>query len=337
MSIIFSIITPTLNAARTLEECLQHLTSQNYPRDQYEIIIPDGGSTDQTINIANKYRAIVIDNKLKTGEAGKMAGIKIAKGKYLLLLDSDNILIDKDYLIKMQKPLDEDSEIIASEPLRYDARATDHPLTRYFAYLGMSDPLNLFLGNYDRYSYITNRWTNLIIKSEQRNGYSKLFLEIGNIPTIGANGFVIRKSVLEPYLNLDYYFDTDIFLELYNKFGTKAFNIAKVDTGVVHLYVDSLSKFMRKQKRRVKDYLYYRKTKVRTSDNVSYFSLINFILSAIIIIPLIFQSLLGYLRKPDWVWIYHPLVSYITLYVYTLETIKSFFVTGIESRDKWSQ
>jgi glycosyltransferase involved in cell wall biosynthesis len=337
MAIIFSIITPTLNAQRTLEECLQYLTNQNYPRENYEIIIPDGGSKDRTRDIAQKYGAIVIENPLKTGEAGKMAGIKIAKGKYIVLLDSDNILIDPDWLHKMQKPLDEDQEIMASEPLRYDSRPTDHPLARYFAYLGMSDPLNLFIGNYDRYSYITNKWTGLVINTQQQIGYIKLILELGNIPTIGANGFVIRKTVIEPFLNLDYYFDTDIFYEIYNKFGTKKFVVAKVETGVVHLYVDSFTKFARKQKRRVKDYLFYRKSEVRTSSNISYISLIRFIFFTIMIIPLLFQAFIGYIRKPDWVWVFHPISCVITLYVYSVESVKSIFISRIESRDRWSQ
>ena len=41
-----SVVTPTLNAASVLEAELESIRSQNYPQDKIEIIIADGGSTD---------------------------------------------------------------------------------------------------------------------------------------------------------------------------------------------------------------------------------------------------------------------------------------------------
>ena len=61
-----SIIIPTLNAARVLEPCLKSIKKQSYKK--YEIIIADGGSSDNTLIIAKKYHCIVIKNKLKRGD-----------------------------------------------------------------------------------------------------------------------------------------------------------------------------------------------------------------------------------------------------------------------------
>ena len=93
-----SVVTPTLNAASVLEAELESIRSQNYPQDKIEIIIADGGSTDNTLEIAKKYNAVVVPNKLKTAEAGKAAGLKVATGDLVALIDSDNILPTNEWL-----------------------------------------------------------------------------------------------------------------------------------------------------------------------------------------------------------------------------------------------
>ena len=49
-----SIITISYNSAKTIEETIQSVLSQNY--SQLEYLIIDGGSKDDTMNIVNKYR-----------------------------------------------------------------------------------------------------------------------------------------------------------------------------------------------------------------------------------------------------------------------------------------
>ena len=64
-----------------------------------EIVIVDAGSDDRTLELAEKYGAEqVIDNPLRTGEAGKARGARAAKGEILAFVDSDNVLIGSDWL-----------------------------------------------------------------------------------------------------------------------------------------------------------------------------------------------------------------------------------------------
>ena len=58
---LFSITIPTLNAATTLRTCLDSVTRQTW--SDYEIIMVDGVSTDETLNIANSY-APTLGNRL---------------------------------------------------------------------------------------------------------------------------------------------------------------------------------------------------------------------------------------------------------------------------------
>ena len=80
-----SIITPTYNSAKTLISCLDSIKYQDYKGD-IEIIIADGGSTDSTLEIAQKYTDKIYPNPLKTGEAGKAAGVKQAKNEIIALM-----------------------------------------------------------------------------------------------------------------------------------------------------------------------------------------------------------------------------------------------------------
>ena len=96
-----SIITPTYNSAKTLASCLDSIKNQDYKGD-IEIIIADGGSTDSTLEIAQKYTDKIYPNPFKTGEAGKAAGVKHAKNEIIALIDSDNILPSRDWLSSMK-------------------------------------------------------------------------------------------------------------------------------------------------------------------------------------------------------------------------------------------
>lgn len=93
-----SIVIPTFNSAATLPTCLDSIREQDFPSENIEIIIADAGSSDNTVEIAKKFTDRIYPNPLKTGEAGKAAGVKHAKGEIIALIDSDNILPSRDWL-----------------------------------------------------------------------------------------------------------------------------------------------------------------------------------------------------------------------------------------------
>ena len=49
-----SVLIPTLNAAKVLGKCLRSIATQDYPKEKLEIIVADGGSTDETLDIVKK-------------------------------------------------------------------------------------------------------------------------------------------------------------------------------------------------------------------------------------------------------------------------------------------
>jgi len=332
-----SVLIPTLNCAQTLELCLSSVAAQEYPRELIEIIIADGGSTDSTLDVARRYTDKIYANPLKTGEAGKAVALKQASSELIALIDSDNILPSPDWFTRMTAPFD-DPDIVAAEPIEYTCRPTDPATTRYFALLGMNDPLCLFLGNYDRYSCVTGRWTEMPVESQVDAGsYLKVAFRPENMPTIGANGFVARR---EAVVNLgigDYYFDIDVASQL-----SADRYFAKVKTGIVHLFASDLSVFARKQRRRMRDFQYYRSAGVRSyawTDPRRTRGVLKFVLTSLLVFPLVAQAVAGYRRRPDLrAWLYHPAACWVTLVVYVTE-----FLAGpvrkqaIHERAGWGQ
>jgi glycosyltransferase involved in cell wall biosynthesis len=329
-----SVIIPTLNAASVLRLCLDSIASQDYPREKVEIVVADGGSKDSTLDIAHEFGCIIVPNPLVTAEGGKAVGVKSAKNDILAFIDSDNILPDRDWMRRMVEPFS-DPRVIGSEPLYYTYRKQDPYITRYCALLGMNDPICLFLGNYDRYSYITNKWTGLNIKQEDRGNYILLELEEKALPTIGANGFMVRRDALLETSVGDYLFDIDAIYELVTR-GKDRF--AKVKVGIVHLYSKTASNFMRKQRRRIRDYAYYQKLNIRKYPWSSLNErLLYFVLSTVFIVPLLVQMTIGYSRKRDRAWLFHLPACWITLLVYVLGTVQNKLSPGIEDRSGWKQ
>ena len=86
---LISIIMPTLNSGKFLSESLKSVTGQTYKN--YEVIIVDGGSVDETKSIANQFEKITFFDQTDKGLAAAWnAGIKMANGNYIAFLDSDD-------------------------------------------------------------------------------------------------------------------------------------------------------------------------------------------------------------------------------------------------------
>ena len=90
---LFSIIVPIYNVERYLEQCIESVLAQDY--QNYELILVDDGSPDNSIDIcikyAKQYPNIVFIRKINGGLSdARNAGIKLARGEYLMFLDSDD-------------------------------------------------------------------------------------------------------------------------------------------------------------------------------------------------------------------------------------------------------
>lgn len=93
---ILSIIIPTYNEEEYLPVLLESIKQQDF--SDYEIIVADADSKDNTVKIAEEYGCIVVEGGMPA--VGRNNGAKVAKGDYLLFLDSD-LKLTEDYLAKV--------------------------------------------------------------------------------------------------------------------------------------------------------------------------------------------------------------------------------------------
>ncbi|NWF88055.1 MAG: glycosyltransferase [Ignavibacteriaceae bacterium] len=97
----FSIIIPTLNEEILLPNLLGQLTEENIRNKfDFEIIISDGGSKDNTLEIAKKFTNKILSNNENTKQniaIGRNTGAKNASGDLLIFLNGDVVINDPYY------------------------------------------------------------------------------------------------------------------------------------------------------------------------------------------------------------------------------------------------
>jgi glycosyltransferase involved in cell wall biosynthesis len=87
-----SVIIPVYNGEKVVGACLDALEGQTLPRDDYEIVVVDNGSTDQSANIAKQFPDVRVLTEPKPGSyAARNAGIAASRHPFLAFTDADCI------------------------------------------------------------------------------------------------------------------------------------------------------------------------------------------------------------------------------------------------------
>jgi glycosyltransferase involved in cell wall biosynthesis len=108
---MISVIVPSFNEEANIATCLESLSRQTVPRDQYEIIVVDGDSRDRTREIAEKYADLVfIQTSRKVGGA-RNDGVLRAKGEIVATTDAD-CSIPPDWIERIAKDFERYPEVV---------------------------------------------------------------------------------------------------------------------------------------------------------------------------------------------------------------------------------
>lgn len=103
-----SIAIITFNSEKTIEKCLSSVFDVDYPKDRYEVIVVDAGSTDRTREIIKKFplEKFIIKEGALRGEARDIC-VHEAKGEIIAMIDSDVFSLDNDWLTKAVREFDD--------------------------------------------------------------------------------------------------------------------------------------------------------------------------------------------------------------------------------------
>lgn len=105
--LFFSIIVPVYNRPKEIDELLYSLTKQNF-KDDFEVVIVEDGSTENSCEIIKNYNSNLDINYLSKNNTGagfsRNYGMERAKGNYFIVLDSD-VILPYNYLKEVKNQL----------------------------------------------------------------------------------------------------------------------------------------------------------------------------------------------------------------------------------------
>ena len=191
-----SIITATYNSDKTIIDCLNSVYSQTYKN--IELIIIDGLSTDNTLNlISSYYPEVRIFSELDKGIYDAMnKGINLATGDVIAILNSDDLFFSNDIL-----------DLIVSK-------------------FEMDKNLDMIYGNI---VYVDQLNTNKIVRKWISKYYYKNYFEDGNVPPHPS--LFLRKRVYEKagIFNIDFKLasDYEFMLRIFKKYDFKSLFLNK--------------------------------------------------------------------------------------------------------------
>jgi len=316
-----SFILPVLNGGELLKICLKSVRDQDYPQDKIEILIADGGSTDNTRKTAEEYSCVVIDNPRIRAEYGHELAFEKAKGEILFIFAADNSLPVKNWISLMVKPFTEDKDIYGTYT-HITPAAWDNSFNRYYCLLHV-EPFTWFVfGNTVQPKLYHKEYR---IK-EQRSGYTVFDFPLKKYPLIAwAQGFGLKKN----FKRHPDTFGDDIlpFIQMVED-GYKTAYVPKA--GIHHHHLRGFWHYLKKYQWRVRNSLY--QTDIGFDNRAKYLSLSRkikkylwLIYSCTIIGPLL-HAIVWALRDKEPCWLWHLPASVGLSYLIVYEVVRKFIL-----------
>lgn len=253
----------TFNSENTLAIALKAIKNQTIQRGKIEILVLDGGSTDRTIKIAKKFNCKIIDNPRTEPSYGKYLGFIKAQGKYVMFLDSDEELLNKNSLKNRISTLESNKyvhAIIGSgfvNPKGYPF-ISDYinNVSEPFSHFIYSECLDtrFFIPNLKKkFAQILETQTAIIFDVSKTKKFS--LLEFTGGGGMVDKDFFIRKypQLLKSFSHLNHMF--------YYLTNTKSalFAVSKIDP-IAHYSSVTIQQYMNKIKWRIKNNIFHKET-----------------------------------------------------------------------------
>ncbi|MFZ2070670.1 MAG: glycosyltransferase [Halobacteriota archaeon] len=166
-----SVVIPTYNEERYIERCLNSLVNQTLPRNEYELVVVDGGSADRTVELANEYADFVIQQKSKGIGGARNDGVAVARGELVATTDAD-IMIPEEWLARICADFDSKRVVAVYGPI--------NPLGDIFKY-------QFLLGLFNKAAYLSARMRVFYATLGSNTAFRRrTFLQIGGYSDLPA-------------------------------------------------------------------------------------------------------------------------------------------------------
>lgn len=126
-----SIIVPVYNVEKYIRPCLESIFKQGLDEDRFEVIIVNDGSTDKSMemitDIIQQHNNItVINQENQSLSVARNNGIAVAKGEYILMPDSDDLLIENSLKPLLEKALESKPDLVVADFLKMTDEQTNN-------------------------------------------------------------------------------------------------------------------------------------------------------------------------------------------------------------------
>jgi cellulose synthase/poly-beta-1,6-N-acetylglucosamine synthase-like glycosyltransferase len=107
---MLTVVIPTLNNASTISLTLSSIFSNEFPRELFEVLVIDNGSSDKTVEIAKKYPVKLFHCPRRGIGPPRNFGVKMAEGEIVCFTDSDCV-VERDWLRKIFNFFQQNTEV----------------------------------------------------------------------------------------------------------------------------------------------------------------------------------------------------------------------------------
>lgn len=310
-----SIVIACYNGEGRLPGLLESIRRQEYDQGKIEIIVVDDDSTDGTVDVAARFGARVVRNGSRNIERGKSIGFASSTHEYVMFIDDDNRLPHERWLASAVQAMSENPDATGVQAAYFCVLPSDPAINRYCSIFGVSDPLGLYLHRKDHLASYDDRWTLRGDVVAESPTYWKVAFSPSTFPTIGSQGFIGRRSLIERTNWRPHLFHIDGNYELMLA-GKNRFLFLK--DAVQHDYCDSIASLLRKKRRDLRLFLEQSASRqFRWQTGTA--ELIGATVTMAAVIEPFARSIYAYMKTRDPACFLHPAVSVIFPAVYAYD------------------
>lgn len=256
---LISVVIATYNSEKTLPLVLTALREQTVPQKSIEVLLLDGGSTDSTKMIGKDFGCTIINNPRTEPVYAKFLGYKKAKGKYIVYLDHDEVLENKNSLKHRMECLEKEKYVQTALISGYRNPKGYPFINEYINEFG--DPFSCFIYRLSKSAtFFLPAMNDRYKRTKNTDRYSVFSLaQVKKMPIIElcAAGTMTNKEYMQkefPETLKKPDLIPHFFYLLLEKSPYVA--IAKHDT-ILHYSSDTLNKYLNKIRWRVKNNIYH--------------------------------------------------------------------------------